>query len=217
MHYKIAKGVVVRTENAAKSDKQPSTFLVNLISKLPPVQSAFDVGCGKLRYTKTILETTDSLALTDSEIQLSRLQILCGAQTSIRGHFRGSNRISIYNESQFANLRRRFDRGFCINVLPVIPIAARRRKVLEVIRSKLKRKGCCLFVVQYRNSDFDRMRKMPNAKPWLDGFLIDSLRGFSFYGLISPDHLSRMLRKAGFVVRDVALNEGSAYVWAAPY
>jgi hypothetical protein len=59
------------------------------------------------------------------------------------------------------------------------------------------------------------MRKMPNARPWLDGFLIKSLRGYSFYGLIPPIRLQAALKRAGFQIREIVLNEGSAYVWAA--
>jgi hypothetical protein len=73
----------------------------------------------------------------------------------------------------------------------------------------------CLFVVQYRNSDFTRMRKMRNTKPFLDGFVIDSLRGHSFYGLISPGRLERALARGGLKVREMDLNEGSAYCWAS--
>jgi hypothetical protein len=71
-----------------------------------------------------------------------------------------------------------------------------------------------VFVVQYRNSDFTRMGKMRNARPLLDGFLIDSLRGYSFYGLISPDRLTRMVEKAGFEIIERTLNEGSVYLIA---
>ena len=58
------------------------------------------------------------------------------------------------------------------------------------------------------------MRKMSNAKPWLDGFLVNSLRGHSFYGMISPDRLETSLKHARFRVREIKLNEGSAYTWA---
>jgi hypothetical protein len=56
---------------------------------------------------------------------------------------------------------------------------------------------------------------MPNARPWRDGFLIDLLRGHSFYALISPERLVFIVRKAGFEIRQVDLDEGSVYVWAA--
>jgi hypothetical protein len=70
----------------------------------------------------------------------------------------------------------------------------------------------CLFVVQYRNSDFTRMKKMRNAKPWRDGFLIDSLRGFSFYGLISPKRLAALLAENGFEIVDQRLDNGRVFM-----
>ena len=178
MRYKLTSGIEIRTENAAKPKSQPSKFLVDLIADLPHVASSFDYGCGKLRYQRVIADTTDVLAIVDSEVQLSRLQVLRGKETSIRSIFKQSNRIQVYNDVEFRELNNtRFQRGFCINVLSVIPSYARRRKLLKVIHGKLRGDGECLFVVQYRNSDFTRMRKMSNAKPWLDGFIIDSPSG----------------------------------------
>jgi 2-polyprenyl-3-methyl-5-hydroxy-6-metoxy-1,4-benzoquinol methylase len=178
------------------------------------VETSFDYGCGKLRYCKALLKRTDTLAIVDSEIQLSRSQTLGESQTSIRDAIAGSNRIRAYNDQEFQELHQQFDRGFCINVLSVIPHYSVRRNVLNTIHSKLKRGGTCLFVTQYRNSDFDRMRRMPNARVWRDGFLIDSLRGFSFYAMITPDRLNSMIKKAGFDVQHSHLNEGSVYTFA---
>jgi SAM-dependent methyltransferase len=214
MRYRLASGIEIRTENAAKPESQPSKFLLELIVSLPHVASSFDYGCGKLRYQRAIADTTEVLAVVDSEVQLSRLQLLRGKETSIRNIFKQSNRIQVYNDVEFQELKTRFERGFCINVLSVIPSYARRRRVLEAIHRKLRHDGECLFVVQYRNSDFTRMRKMSNTQPWLDGFIVDSLRGYSFYGLIPPDRLEASLTRAGFRVRETKLNEGSAYTWA---
>lgn len=214
MRYKLPSGIEIRTENAAKPESQPSKLLLNLIAKLPHVDSTFDYGCGKLRYQRAISDTTGTLAIVDSEIQLSRLQRLREKETTIRSIFKQSNRIQVYNDVEFEKLAEQFERGFCINVLSVIPSYARRRRVLNLIRQRLTPDGECLFVVQYRNSDFSRMRNMANAKAWLDGFLIDSLRGYSFYGMIAPDRLARSLQSAGFRVRELTLNEGTAYVWA---
>jgi len=214
MHYKLGRGVIVKTENAAKPISQPSSCLNELLSSLPHVSTAFDYGCGKLRYKSAILKRSDELAVVDSEIQLSRLQILDKTRSSIREIARNSNRITVLNDVEFETSRRRFERGFCINVLSVIPIPAVRRKVLRTIRSHLNRSASCLFVVQYRNSDFDRMQRLTNAKRFRDGFLIDSRRGYSFYGLISPERLVSMLTNEGLVVKSMKLNEGSAYVWA---
>jgi hypothetical protein len=214
MRYKLASGIEIRTENAAKPASQPSQFLLRLISDLPRVAATFDYGCGKLRYVKPILDTTEVLAIIDSEVQLSRTQVLDRKETSIREMFKRSNRIEVFTDTEFSETESQFDRGFCINVLPVIPSHSRRQRVLKVIRDKLSRKGECLFVVLYRNSDFTRMKSMPNAKPFLDGFLVDSLRGHSFYGLIPPDSLKSLLERSGFHIGDVRLDEGTAYVWA---
>jgi SAM-dependent methyltransferase len=216
MRHKLASGIEIRTENTAKPESQPSKFLLDLIASLEHVGTTFDYGCGKLRYQRAIADTTDVLAVVDSEIQLSRLQVLRTKETSIRNIFKQSNRIEVYNDVEFQKLDTRFERGFCINVLSVIPSYSRRRKVLDLIHRKLKHDGECLFVVQYRNSDFTRMRKMSNAQPWLDGFIIDSFRGYSFYGLIQPDRLEASLKRAGFRIRETKLHEGSAYTWANP-
>jgi hypothetical protein len=216
MHYKLNSGVEIKTENAAKPESQASQFLLGLLRDLPHVPSAFDYGCGKLRYQKAIADKSDTLAIVDSEIQLMRIQMIQKDNTSIREIFEHSNRVFVYNETQFATLSARFERGFCINVLSVIPSIKHRKQVLEVIRGKLLSGGRCLFVVQYRNSDFNRMRRLPNAKPWLDGFLIDSLRGYSFYGLISPQRLEAFLKRSGFRICEARLNEGGAYMWATP-
>lgn len=214
MHYKIAADIIIKSENAAKPKSQVSSHLRSLLEHLPPVSASLDYGCGKLRYCNAILDKTDTLAIVDSEIQLSRVQKLDGVTTTIRDALRRSNRISVFNDVEFTGSSLRFDRAFCINVLSVIPFFAKRMQVLDVIRAHLRRHATCLFVVQYRNSDFTRMRAMPNARPWRDGFLIDSLRGFSFYGLISPERLVSMVKCAGFEIRDVHLFDGSAYVWA---
>ncbi len=214
MRYSIAPDIKIRTENAAKPEAQASKFLLRRLSALDRVTSTFDYGCGKLRYQTAIACTTEMLTVIDSEIQLSRTQILYRRKTSIRETYSGSNSVVVYNDAEFQRLNAQFDRGFCINVLSVIPSYEHRRQVLAMIRGKLQLPAECLFVVQYRNSDFSRMSKMPNAKPWLDGFLIRSLRGYSFYGLIPPERLEAALRDAGFDVRVIDLNEGSAYCWA---
>jgi SAM-dependent methyltransferase len=214
VRYKINRSISIRTENAAKPASQKSQFLKALMGRLQPVTASLDFGCGKLRYVDAILETTDTLVVVDSNVQLSREQMLGGKRTSIRQLLRRSNRVKALNTVEFVDSEERFDRAFCINVLSVIPSAATRKKVVQFILSKLKPEGSCLFVVQYRNSDFTRMKEMKNAREMKGGFLIDSLRGFSFYSLIPPARLIKFLQSSGFHIEDLTLNEGSAYVLA---
>jgi hypothetical protein len=214
MRYRIGKDIVIRSENAAKPEAQSSAYLNKLISRLGRVRSSFDFGCGKLRYQRAIARTTDVLALVDSEVQLSREQMIRGRSTTIRDHVRKANDVDAYTVGQFASLERKFDRGFCINVLSVIPSANVRLGIVQLMRAKLKPGGACLFVVLYRNSDFTRMQRLPNCRFYGNGFLMDSLRGFSFYGLIPPKELAGLVKRGGFVVESVVLDEGTAYLWA---
>jgi SAM-dependent methyltransferase len=214
MHYNLPGGRLVKSENAAKPAPQPSRFLIEMIGKLPLVNNSVDYGCGKLRYSEVLLQTTELLAVVDSEIQVSRQQVLRGTFGSIRDFFHGSNRVSVFSTTEFDDSHGSYDRAFCLNVLSAIPLLEVRQRVLDQILRKLKPGACCLFVVQYRNSDFTRMSKLPTAEPWQDGFLINSLRGYSFYALISPRALAEMVETAGFAVVSQHLNEGSVYLWA---
>jgi hypothetical protein len=214
MRYKIGKEIIIRSENASKPETQSSAYLNTLISRLASVHSTFDFGCGKLRYQRVITKTTDLLALVDSEVQLSRTQMIRSRLTTIRDHVRKANDVGAYTVGQFASLERKFDRGFCINVLSVIPSARVRLGIVQLMRAKLKPGALCLFVVLYRNSDFTRMQKQTNCKPYGNGFLMDSLRGYSFYGLIPPSDLAKLIERAGFSVESIVLDEGTAYLWA---
>jgi len=214
VRYKINRSISIRTENAAKPVSQQSQFLKALMCSLQPVSASLDFGCGKFRYFDAILDTTDTLVVVDSNVQLSREQTLGRKRTSIRQLLRSSNRVKALNTVEFMDSEEHFDRAFCINVLSVIPSATTRKKVVQFILSKLKPGGSCLFVVQYRNSDFTRMKKMKNTSKMKGGFLIDSLRGFSFYAVIPPVPLLKFLKSAGFHIADLKLNEGSAYVLA---
>lgn len=214
MRYKIGRDIVVRSENAAKPEAQSSSYLNKLISRLKPVRASFDFGCGKLRYERVIAKRTDELAVVDSEVQLSRTQIIRGRPTTIRDHVQKLNHVEAHTVSQFAALNRHFDRGFCINVLSVIPSASVRVGIVQLMKAKLKPGGSCLFVSLYRNSDFTRMQKLPNCQPYDNGFLMKSLRGHSFYGLIPPGDLASLVKRGGLIVESVVLDQGSAYLWA---
>jgi SAM-dependent methyltransferase len=214
MRYDLGRGCVVRSENAAKPASQASRYLRELIRKLPKVEASLDYGCGKLRYFRVMAARSNRLILVDSEIQLSRQQLLLGKRTSVRDLTRYEKRIEVYNDQEFDASRARFDRAYCINVLSAIPSLGTRKRIIRKIASALKHGALCLFVVQYRNSDFSRMISLPNARKWRDGFLLDSRRGTSFYAQIDPHRLITLVRGCGLSVWDYHLNDGSIYLWA---
>lgn len=214
MRYNLSGGIILHTENAAKPVAQASKYLNSIIRALPSVEASVDYGCGKLRYLGPMLDTSERLALVDSEVQLSRHQVVCGSKTDIRSLVTSSNRITAFNTEEFAHHVGGYDRGFCINVISAIPYAFARANALRLLRRSLRQNAECLFVIQYRNSDFTRMANLPYARKWQDGILLDSLRGHSFYALISPKKLVNLVRRAGFAVVETHLNEGSVYLWA---
>lgn len=213
MRYKI-RGNIIKSENAAKPASQPSAFLISLLRSFAHVERSVDFGSGKLRYTKVMLRGTNTLTLVDSDIQLSREQKLGGRITSVRKLIHSSNQIEVMNLKKFLQYSNYFDRGYCINVLSVIPILSVRQRVIQRLFRSLRAGGVCLFVVQYRNSDFTRMVQMRNARVWRKGLLIDSLRGHSYYGFIMPNELRQAVVSGGFLVSSLVLNEGSVYLTA---
>jgi hypothetical protein len=114
--------MVIKSENAAKPASQKSAYCESIIRALPSVKTTFDYGCGKLRYLDVILNTTEVLVIVDSEIQLTREQQLLGnMKRSIRDAYKGVNRVAVLNSAEFRVLDEKFDRGFCLNVLPCNP------------------------------------------------------------------------------------------------
>lgn len=214
MRYSLPGDIVLRTENAAKPASQASRYLSSMIRALPRVETSVDYGCGKLRNLEPMLDTSERLTLVDSEVQLSRRQMVHGSMIDVRSWVAASNRVTALNTEEFAEQVGGYDRGYCINVLSAIPYAFARKNALQLLRRSLRQNAECLFVIQYRNSDFTRMASLPYAKRWQDGILLDSLRGYSFYALISPEKLTLLVKGAGFDVEEIFLNEGSVYLRA---
>lgn len=215
MRYSIISGTIVRSENAAKPFSQRSKHLHEYITSLPKVRSSFDLGCGKLRYAASILDVSDSLTLVDSEIQLARDQCLGRfGLASIRKVYETSNRVSCRNIGEFINEQREFDRGFCLNVLPIVPSERIRLHLVQLARHKL-RLGChCYFSAHYRNKEFRRMKEMSNSVPHADGFVIRGARGASFYAALSPKYLTDLIEGASFRVTAHKIVHGACYLQA---
>lgn len=215
MRYK-AKGTTIRTENAARPAKQASSYLVKWISSLAHADNILDYGCGKLRYAAALTGRATTLTLVDSEIQISRIQTLAGNLTTIKNFapkaFPNSRVLSI---DEFYRDELAYDFILCANVLPVIPIAKERAKMLRVLSSRLHPDGKALFVSQYQNSYFNNAMASPNSVPHLDGWLLTTNRGAYYFGLLPKETVIRIVSKYGFRVVDAWSHGQSAYVIAA--
>lgn len=213
MRYRVNR-IIVKSENAAKSVFQQSKFFVEEIRNLEPVSVSMDYGCGKLRYLKVYSKISDEVYLHDSEIQLFRQQSIFGKKQSIAQYAKHKNYISLFGRHDVTTKKSIFDRIFCINVMSAIPILSVRWRVLKNCFRLLKAGGELVITHQYRNSDFTRMRNLPNAYEYRDGFVINSLRGHSFYSTFSRETLIRRIEEYGFRIQTTKIYDGTIFIVA---
>jgi 2-polyprenyl-3-methyl-5-hydroxy-6-metoxy-1,4-benzoquinol methylase len=212
MRYR-AKGVEIRSENAAKPRAQRSRYLESQLRSVGPYASALDYGCGKLRYFPTLRAICRNLTIVDSSVQLNRIQTIGGRLTTIREYVTRWPSVTALDVDEFARDTSMFDFALCSNVLSAIPSYKTRLLVVAKLAKRLHPGGHALFVVQYTNSHFTALRSNPQACKYLDGYLVSSRRGNSFYGIITPAKLSRLLVKGGFQVQHLWRAGQSAYAW----
>lgn len=212
MRYKV-KGLEIRSENAAKPMSMAAKPLVAWIHKQSRVTRALDYGCGKLRYAPALATRCHELTLVDSAIQIDRVQSVDGTQTTVRQYaaqkWRHARVLSI---EKFEEDNLKYDLALCANVLSTIPNARVRSHVLRRLLSALAPDGKCLFVAQYQNSYFKDALSSPNALQRLDGWVLKSSRGNSYYGLLNKEKLESLIERHGFLVFQSWRNGQSAYV-----
>jgi hypothetical protein len=209
-----AKGLEIRSENAAKPMTIPAAHLVDWLRKMPEVHSALDYGCGKLRYSGIIARKCKALTLVDSEVQLSREQQLGRTRTSVRDlalqYWPKCRALSL---EQFSRDKRKYDFILCANVLSAIPDKRIRSESLRRILSSLKRTGNCLFVAQYRSSYFKEV-DAAGCVPHLDGWILKTEQGAYYFGVFTLKKLSELVLRHGFSATKGWTKGESAYLLA---
>jgi 2-polyprenyl-3-methyl-5-hydroxy-6-metoxy-1,4-benzoquinol methylase len=214
MHYRV-KGCLIRSENTAKPSSQASKYLIDILQKYAPMTHALDMGCGKLRYAVHLAALADRLTVVDSEIQLSRSQLLFGKRTTIRDLVTQRwNHARAINVREFSADTHKYDFVLCSNVLSAIPSNRARHSIIRGISLHLTARGKALFVCQYTNSFFFQQMKSNDVVKHADGFLKGTSRNASFYGLINPENLVDLVTKSKLVVVKMWRNDQSGYVVA---
>jgi Methyltransferase domain len=214
MRYKI-RGIEIRSENAAKPAAQCSEYLCAYLHSLPHHRRSLDFGCGKLRYSDILVQTSDAVTLVDSEVQLSRVQMLRGIRTSVYDYTpRRWPHATVLTPEQFASMRNRHDFALCANVLSAIPSRVARSRALRTILRSVGSQGICLFVSQYRNSYFKNLSASGRVMMHLDGWIVPVRGCAAYYGLLTKDKLCRILLSHGFSIREAWTHGQSAYVLA---
>lgn len=215
MHYR-AQGLTIRTENAAKGMRQASAALVNWISTNVSVGEALDYGCGHLRYADVLARGSEHLGLVDSPEQLNRQSHIAGRAVSVRDFAeRRWPRCRIYTLADFWDgVPERYDFVLCANVLSAIPSHGLRSRSLSAIRKCLGQRGVVLVANQHTNSYFTTAKASPLARKHLDGWILRSSIGASYFGIMTRDKVIRVLRSHRFKVRDSWIEGQSNYVLA---
>jgi len=215
MHYRI-NGTTIKSENAAKPMRNAAEPLIDWLCQRPYTHSALDYGCGKLRYTRHLTARSRRLGVTDSAVQLDRVQRIDGRMTSVRQY--ASERWPtgrIYDLAEFwRGIPRSYGFILCANVLSAIPCPRIRARSLRALWAALTTDGTLLVVNQHTNSYFTRTRQTPEAFAHLDGWVLRSRNGAAYYGILNRESTVRLLNRFGFSVIDDWINGQSNYVLA---
>lgn len=199
MRYYLDNGVVVDSDNTAKSYKQPARATIAYIESLENVDNIMDYGCGKLRYSLYLKNKCETLTLVDSGRQLSKVQKIHDYKTSIVDFVNTSlQNTRAINPDQLFEDEVLYDFVFCSNVLSAIPSEEARNEVLQNILGKLKKDGEAIFITQYANSFYNKKEKNNNAQKYFDGWLTNKNFKGTYYGLLNKKKLTEILMNAGF-------------------
>jgi hypothetical protein len=192
MRYKVGN-LEIRSENAAKPMSDAAAPLVDWIAQHDHVKAALDYWCGKMRYTK---------------------QRINGIVTTIQEYAKSKwPTCRIYKVEEFwGDIHESYNLILCANVLSVIPCARTRAKSLRSIHTALAMDGELLVVNQHTNSYFTDIRRKPSTRRHLDGWIAQSRKGATYYGILNKDSVIRLLIRYGFRVKDSWIEGQSNYV-----
>lgn len=211
MRYKIS-GKTLKTENAAKPHTQKSGEVVKYLLSQSKKRSILDYGCGKLRYSDVLAQLSDSITFVDSEIQLSRQQIVRGKKTSVRdfikSHYDNCKTLPV---ESIAKHNSTYEFITCTNVLSAIPCQKSLDEALDQIYRLLHQNGTAIFINQHRSSYF---KKYLAGTKHLYGHLYDGAKGTSYYGILDKKSTEDLLKKNKFTIKKSWCRGESTYIEA---
>lgn len=211
MRYNIDETILIKSENAAKSYKQPNKHLMNKLIDLKNIDKALDYGCGKGRYTVCLCNTANRVDALDSSIQISRKQIIWGKKTTLLEWSNSIQNLNVFSVEEFNWEAAQYDFILNSNVLSAIPEEDDRIKLLQNIRQLLKNNGKALITTQYRNSYFNTFEFNPKAFKHNDGWIVNNNGNYSFYGIIDKSKILTYFSIVGLQVIDISTHDGSVY------
>jgi len=194
----LVNGSNIRSENAAKSHTQKSKPVDDYLLNSGKGQSILDFGCGKLRYSDTLTKIATTVTFVDSQIQLSRKQLIRGEHTSVT-EFVSKNypNCKTIPFEQIHEHRELYNLITCTNVLSAIPCKETLNKVLSNIKKLLSSNGIAVFINQHRSSYF---KKFETGIKHLNGYIYSNEKSISYYGIFNKTVTQELLLEHGYEI-----------------
>lgn len=217
MHYEI-DGLEVRSENAAKSPARASRFVINWLASHQEGEVAVDYGCGKLRYASYLYSQYPICHFIDSEIQLTREQVISGKVTTVSNEIRSLYPNAVMHALESTSWRSiSTDLIICTNVLSAIPYTESRIDAIKNMRLMMRPSAMLFICVQFRNSHFTRWGQSEKAVKYNDGFLLKRERTASFYACLTTEALQYYAKAADMeVIQTIKHEQNAAIVLRKP-
>ncbi|PAU53562.1 methyltransferase domain-containing protein [Pseudomonas sp. PICF141] len=194
----LVNGTLIRSENAAKPHTQKSKPVEDYLLCRGKAHSILDFGCGKLRYSDTLTKIATSVTFVDSQIQLSRKQIIRDEQTSVT-EFVSKNypHCKTVPFEKLQEHQEQYNLITCTNVLSAIPCSETLSNVILNIKKLLSRDGVAVFINQHRSSYF---KKFESGKKHLNGYIYKNQKSTTYYGIFNKTNTQELLLDNGFEI-----------------
>lgn len=159
--------------------------------KRKQVDKILDFGTGSLRHTFPLLRKGFQVCAVEFKEQFKKPS----CQKALRRAKRSANFSALIFPEEFIRNRRKFDAAIIAFVLPTMPKADERRKLLKLIKKKLKRRSYIFWMSQYGKYG-DTLKESNKVK---DGWYLNPNRKkHSFYTEFRNADIDEMLKKIGF-------------------
>ncbi len=159
--------------------------------KRKKVDRILDFGAGSLRHTFPLLRRGFQVFAVEFKEQFEKPS----CQKALKKAKRSANFSALIFPDGFVKTRYKFDAAILAFVLPTMPKADERRKLLKIIKKKLKRRSFIFWMSQY--GKYGNALKESNKVK--DGWYLNPKRTkHSFYTEFRNAEIDEMLKQIGF-------------------
>jgi len=152
------------------------------------VKRVLDVGAGSLRHTRPLLRRGFQVCAVEYKEQFARP----ACKEALKRARRSPNFSALIFPNQFIKDERKFDAAIISFVIPTMPKAKERQKLLKIIKKKLRKKSYIVWMSQYGKNQ----NSLSPANKVNDGWFLWANRKYhSFYTEFTNEEIDEMLKK----------------------